>query len=249
MASTNSTQARRARLSCRHTISIPTHPGADAPEWPLVGDKVDCPTCPPLKDGGPPRRTVKQVFTSVPTEAGPSDADVAEALGKLKAELESPEMAKAIAAPLPEGAHTNRVARLKAAEREAKALGQWKASGASNGRPATPNLDAVEAERQAGARTTTGAPVVKATNGNGTVKAGPERSERHRAHVEARKACGGKRGPGRRLPEAEFQAYVANARHEHGPEGSRTSMEYAYWVDRIAFSRATWVKAWEAAGS
>jgi hypothetical protein len=240
MASTNTNQARTAKLSCRHTITVP--------ESVNVGDPVQCPKCPAVGGGAHLATRSIKLIKEGPAKGRKPSTTPAELAEQRPAEAAA---IAALAAPVPEGAHTNRVARLKAAEREAKALGQWKASGASNGRPATPNLDAVEAERQAGARSTTGAPVVKATNGNGTAKRGPERSERHRAHVEARKAieAKGTRGPGRKLPEAEFLAYVANVRAEHGAEGSRTNQEYAYWVDKLAFSKATWDKAWEAAGS
>jgi hypothetical protein len=169
MASTNTYPAR---LSCKHVIDVPV----TAP----IGDHVACTKCPPLKSTGqPPARTIKDATGTVTlrevpaANTGPSDADVAEALGKLKAELESPEMAKAIAADLPVGVHADRNARLEAAKLEAKALGAWKASGASNGRPVTPNLDALEAERAAIPRTTTGAKAVatKAPTPAGTGKA------------------------------------------------------------------------------
>lgn len=60
-------------------------------------------------------------------------------------------------------------------------------------------------------------------------------------------ASQGKRGPGTKLDPAEFATYVRNIRIANPAEPCNACMEFAYWVDKLAFSRKTWEAAWAAA--
>lgn len=134
---------------------------------PAAGSPVECPKCKPLASGAPSVRRVKDVVTTEPTvtvrlscrhvidmpeapateTAGaerdsvtyPTDEQVADGEAALAAELEQADV------DTPE-AETKRGPRVVAASREAKELKAWTDGGEQGPRPATPNLDAIEAE-------------------------------------------------------------------------------------------------------
>lgn len=57
----------------------------------------------------------------------------------------------------------------------------------------------------------------------------------------------GKRGPGKRVTDAELAAVISDLGKAH-PDLSRAQMlEVAYWVNGLALTRARWDAAWSAA--
>jgi hypothetical protein len=138
----------------------------------------------------------------------------------------------------------DKVDRLNLAKSEHKLLQAWIKDGSKPPRPATPNLDALEAE----ANGTKPKAARKATGGGRTANL----SERHRKGIEAKRAAatsGAKRGPGRKVTQDELVDYI-RAVLDANPDANRSGeMEYAYWVDGIAFSRARWNAAWDAASA
>lgn len=175
----------------------------------------------------------------------------AERAAKAEQPAESADTASVPTAELTDstGAYADRAKRLAAAKAEAKQLAEYRRSGATNGRPVTPNLDALEREQQAAERTTSGAKAStpEAATSPAEPKArklsGSERGQQARA-IKREK---GKRGPGKKVSADELAAYVAKVRKAHPGDSRSDAMEYAYWIDLLAFSRPAWNAAWEAA--
>jgi hypothetical protein len=138
-------------------------------------------------------------------------------------------VAKADEAPV---ASDDRMERLTLAKAEHVALQAWVAGGKVGDRPATVNLDAMNADYAAGTRSTR-----KASKGKGRQVA-PRRAE---ANAIAAK---GKRGAGRRVTDAELNLYVATVQAEHPQATRNDELEYAYWVQGLAVTRSRWNAAW-----
>lgn len=140
---------------------------------------------------------------------------------------------------VPAEPEADRQARLKAAKAEHKLLQQWIADGSNPPRPPTPNLDALEAEAN-GSK-----PKAKA-------KATSARSARTHGHPRYAEAIAAKKakartGRGNACTDDQLRIVIDAERAQH-PEASRTEcMEVAYWLGGLAFSRARWNAAWEAA--
>lgn len=78
----------------------------------------------------------------------------------------------------------------------------------------------------------------------------PRRTTRGPRGVQARKEADrlGKRGPGRKVTDAELIEYAAKVRKAHPETNASDELEYAYWIEKLAISSWTrWEKAWEAA--
>lgn len=143
-------------------------------------------------------------------------------------------------------AENNRVERLAAAKVERKAVQLWERDGKAKGepQPATPNLDAIAAEEAEGERTTVGAKHVAKANGNGTRQVRQSDNPRVQATREASAACGTKRGPGVKVTDAELVEYIAKHRAAHPEDTLAIAREFAYYVDKLAFSGPRWAAAW-----
>lgn len=135
--STNDTTPTTVKLSCGHA-------GIAAPADVEVGAKMGCPKCKPLAAGGLSVRRVKAITeTVVMSDDGGYEA--VRPSEQAMADVTADEVAALPAADAPK-AETKRGPRVVAASREAKELKAWTDGGETGPRPATPNLDAIEAE-------------------------------------------------------------------------------------------------------
>lgn len=208
------------------------------------------------RDGLPALRahalaTARVIDATVAAEAGATDAEVTATLVPSTREVpeqphapvpdpadwapSDPEQAEhdaILAEPYTGEASDDRMERLTLAKAEHQALQAWIAGGKEGDRPATANLDAMNADYAAGTRTTR-----KAGKGKGRQVA-PRRAE---ANAIAAK---GKRGAGRRVTDAELNLYVATVQAEHPQATRNDELEYAYWVEGLAVTRARWNTAW-----
>ena len=147
--STNDTTPTTVKLSCGHA-------GISAPADVEVGAKLSCPKCKPLAGGGLSVRRVKAITETVvmsddggyeavrPSEQAMADVTADEVAVDLMAAVDDA-IAALPAADAPK-AETKRGPRVVAASREARELKAWTDGGETGPRPATPNLDAIEAE-------------------------------------------------------------------------------------------------------
>jgi hypothetical protein len=158
----------RAKLSCHHTIEVP--------EGQPEGATVSCEKCPLDKDGNVRTRRIKRLLGVCPLPEGITDigrnivaaADnqpSAETLDKAAAAVcaiedaaEDPELVAQLAASIAAAeaakpqASNDRAERLDLAKAEHKALKNWQANGRQGEAPATPNLDAMNADYAAGVK-------------------------------------------------------------------------------------------------
>jgi hypothetical protein len=132
----------------------------------------------------------------------------------------------------------SKLARNKAAREEDAALKIWIKEGGGCARPATPNLEAVQAEY---AGTTP-----KAKVGTAKKSSRPARTERHQRLCDTRRTAKIAKGTRRKMTDDELAAYVAEVRTNHPDSPEAIEREYAYWVEQIALSVARFTKAWEA---
>lgn len=133
-------------------------------------------------------------------------------------------------------ASDDRLERMTLAKDEHRAMTAWVTAGKIGDRPATPNLDAMNADYAAGTRSTK-----KAGKGKGAGRqVAPRRAE---ANAIAAK---GKRGAGRRIGDTELHQYIAEVVAEHPQATRNDELEYAYWVAGLAVTRARWNTAWAA---
>lgn len=133
-------------------------------------------------------------------------------------------------------AAANRTERLALAKAEHATLQAWIKDGEKPPRPATPNLDAVNAEHAAGG------PKAK-----GTTRAPRTTAQLPALYAEAKavqKAANDKRGPGERVSAEQLAAVAAELRQQGLTQAQ--ALEVAYWLRKLAVSRGTWAKAWEA---
>lgn len=128
---------------------------------------------------------------------------------------------------------------------EWKALQAWAKAGENPPRPATPNLDALNAEYAAGVTATERRQQAKA---NGTTTRTTTRTHRDARYAEALAAKkAGARGKGKAVTDAELDAYVAKLLAAD-PEAVRNEqLEVAYWLEQFAISRPRWNAAWDRA--
>ncbi len=129
---------------------------------------------------------------------------------------------------------TEPVERLQLAKAEHAILQAWIAKGEKPPRPATPNLDAINAEHAAGGtkvRTRVSQPR-------------PAASGRYAEALAAKKAASNKRGPGAKA-SAEALSALAGELSAEGLTQAQ-ALEVAYWVNRLAVSRGKWAAAWAA---
>jgi hypothetical protein len=219
---------------------------------------------------------------------GPSEADVAEALTKLQAEMESPEFAQALAdgdalldamavpagvvidvidadcaeCPDPDGeernpeceglqASTDAVERAALAKAEWAALKAWRVSDLVGRapRPCTPNLDALNAEHAANAQGTRAATGAKARTPRAASTTSAPRAGHSARYTEALavKKANPKRGAGIKVTDEQLAEYVAKVRTEHPTAVAAQELEFAYYVEKLAVTRARWSAAWAAA--
>ncbi len=129
---------------------------------------------------------------------------------------------------------TEPVERLQLAKAEHAILQAWIAKGEKPPRPATPNLDAINAEHAAGGVKTR----------TRTVSARPAASGRYAEALAAKKAASNKRGPGAKA-SAEALSALAGELSAEGLTQAQ-ALEVAYWVNRLAVSRNKWAAAWAA---
>lgn len=136
-------------------------------------------------------------------------------------------------------ASKDRVERTALAKAEAKALQAWEKGGQQGDRPATPNLDAVQAQyANGGAKAAKAEPTARGRRGPSY--ASPEYAKA----MEAKKA--GKRGAGRKVTDDELADHVRKVRATHPDWQRNEALEIAYWLDGLALTRARWNQAWEA---
>lgn len=67
-------------------------------------------------------------------------------------------------------------------------------------------------------------------------------SERGAAGIRVKRERNDQRGPGRRVSPQELRDYI-EAVIDH-PGDAIDEMEYAYWIEGLAFSRPTWLARW-----
>lgn len=135
-----------------------------------------------------------------------------------------------------QAAAANRAERLALAKTEHATLQAWIKDGEKPPRPATPNLDAMNAEHAAGG------PKAK-----GTTRAPRTTAQLPALYAEAKavqKAANDKRGPGERVSAEQLAAVAAELRQQGLTQAQ--ALEVAYWLRKLAVSRGTWAKAWEA---
>lgn len=214
-----------AKLSCNHTIE-------DVHEDTQVGEKISCNRCKAKADGSMAQRTIKSIVREVEQVEGQLEAEAAE-------------RALATVTVDETGALLDRNDRRTAAKFEAKQLKDWRKAGDEQAqRPATPNLDQLEAEAKTN-RKPNGA---KATPRKATpAKTARQQTALNAQTKEARDACGGKRGPGGKSTLEGLTGVCRMYQEQHPDATSASCMEHAYYVMKLAFSRQTWAKAWEAA--
>lgn len=134
--------------------------------------------------------------------------------------------------------------RAELAKAEWKALQAWAKAGEQPPRPATPNLDALNAEYAAGVtaeqrrRQPKGATTTRTTTRT-------HRDARYTEALTAKKAGG--RGAGKAVTDAELDAYVAKVLAADPDAVRNEQLEVAYWLERFAISRPRWNAAWERA--
>lgn len=133
--------------------------------------------------------------------------------------------------------------RNKAARAEHKALKAWKDGGGKGTKPATPNLQAVVDDSEAGKTAS------QRVNGNGSAKGGKrrEKSERRAEADKLRKAANSKRGKGIKVTDEQLAEHVANVQREHPDAHALDEMEVAYWTLGWAVTRPRFAAAWAAA--
>lgn len=156
------------RLSCRHVIDIEPAEGQPTADN-LMGQTVECGKCPAKKSGGAPTRRIKAVLTTADT--GVADPDPEPVLVQTSTETEADrhaipadpeaeligdaeraaERGDATLRPSADRlvAEAKRGPRVVKASAEARALKAWTEGGEKGDRPATPNLEAIEAEKAA----------------------------------------------------------------------------------------------------
>lgn len=145
--------------------------------------------------------------------------------------------------PTPEPAAVNRADRARLAKAERKALDAWNLASFADpknagARPATPNLDAINAEVEAG--------VPPAQRGAKTAKP-TARRERPARYEEARTiaARGEKRGAGTKIEEDALVEWI-KAERERSPGITRNQAEQvSYWVERFAVGIDRFNAAWD----
>lgn len=231
MTPTPTIERVKARLSCNHTIEVP----AGQPE----GATVTCDKCPTGNAGQARTRRIKKLVCPVPafgkvpdlTKGGPHRPDTK--TDDLVTELET-----SVAVVQAAKASDDREERLRLSKEEWKAMKVWRnAPGVQGPRPATPNLDAINADYAAGTKSTKTKAKRDATPKN----------ERRLAAIAAQQACNNKRGKGTPISDADLTVYIAKVRSDY-PESTRTDeLEYAYWAAKLAISRPRWYAAWDAA--
>jgi hypothetical protein len=131
--------------------------------------------------------------------------------------------------------------RVRLAKAEHKVLQAWIKKGEKPPRPATPNLDAVNAEYKAGVTAKERRQAAKGSTTRTTTRS--HRNPRYAEAMAAKKA--GPRGAGTKVSDDELDAYVAKVL-QADPEAERNEeLEVAYWLEKLAMSRPRWVAAWE----
>ncbi len=258
--STTTTQPEattKVKLSCNHVVYLDGTPAA--------GDLVGCDRCTARNTGhgmATRRRRIRQVLNTEPTAANERDAasqrvdDLTESLGfsiglphlvasiqGLFAELAGSNFYRAAVEIRQQEDVPTEVADVatydvQAADNEWKAVKAWREAGRVGDAPSTKNLDALNAAHAAGApRSGRKAAGKKATTGKGRT------THARRAEANAIKAQG-KRGPGRKVTDAELAEYISKVKAAgHGTTGN-DELEYAYWVEGLALTRVRWNAAW-----
>lgn len=137
-------------------------------------------------------------------------------------------------APAPQ-ASTNPAERYRLAKEEHAVLQAWIKDGERPPRPATPNLDAVNAEHAANG----GRPRKARSASTKAPASGP-----YAEALAAKRAANNKRGAGTKV-SADQLAAVASELRDQGLTQAQ-GLEVAYWLRKLAVSRRTWAKAWAA---
>jgi hypothetical protein len=130
------------------------------------------------------------------------------------------------------------------ADVEWRALKEWKNSGKKGDRPSTANLDAMNAAHAAG-QPRSGS---NRRNGNGAPRAS-KRSERGLEAAATSKRLNNHRGRGRKVSDAELDAYIRRVREQFPDARMIDEGQYAYWVEGIAIGMKRWAVAWQAVES
>lgn len=132
-------------------------------------------------------------------------------------------------------------ARNKAARAEHKALQAWKDSGEQGQRPSTANLEAVQADSEAGK---TASQRVNGSKAKGTPRV---RSERATQAAEAKAKANGKRGKGVKYSDEQVAVYLAAVLAEHPDTVHGTERQFFYWVLGGSYPRDKFAAAFEVA--
>lgn len=137
----------------------------------------------------------------------------------------------------------NPVVRYTLAKAEHALLQQWIKDGSRPPKPATPNLDVVEAEHAAAG----GKPKGKAQRTAGAPRAAANRDATYAQALEAKRAGADKRGKGTKVTDAELAEVIAKAKADRPANTASQELEVAYWLGGLAVSRGRWMAAWGAA--
>lgn len=179
-------------------------------------------------------------------QQGPTEGEakvskaVAKAAGKLAADIVAADpaavaKAKAPRAPKAEPeASTNVVERIALAKAEHATLKAWAADGSKPPRPATPNLDAIEAEHSGAKPRTKG------------VKVREPKADTNPRYTEAkaRMAAADRFVATTKWDDEQFMAYLRQVRAERPDTSMLAEYEIVRWMEGVAMSKNRFITAW-----